>query len=406
VGVFINQTLQFIPTAEGRFLPNNTATTTQQTLAVNGGVIANSLAPRLLTGSYEYQLSDHLGNLRVACQCSATTGETVLTQENHYDPWGVNLSDIELVSEKTSDWWQFNAQSEKNFYPDGSYDYETDFRPYDEVLGRFRSVDPMSHTLTGISGYQFGYNNPVSFNDPHGDIPIALITAGIGAIAGGIAGYNIARSNGASQNQAAGAAFGGAILGAAIGYGLGSINYGGIFGGVEKGATIASNSLRPNPSMFLASIGKTILQDAEFTSPIIRPKVFPAFSTLWTNYPHDLNGEHQHPSSDSYAKNQCAIRVGSCLMLSGVKMNSYPLSNKTSEGYPRSSKGLADWLWKEYGKPEIISQPDFQSKHWNKTGIMYIAPPVGGIGHIDLFNKGATGSGYYAGSEIWFWNIK
>ena len=100
VGVFINQTLQFIPTAEGRFLPNNTA------------IVPPSGARGL--GSYEYQLSDHLGNLRSACQCNDSTGTVKLTQENHYDPWGVNLADIELVSEKTSDWWQFSGK-EKDF---------------------------------------------------------------------------------------------------------------------------------------------------------------------------------------------------------------------------------------------------------------------------------------------------
>ena len=74
------------------------------------------------------------------------------------------------------DLWQFNAQSEKNFYPDGSYDYETDFRPYDEVLGRFRSVDLLSDEFTGINGYQFGYNNPINFNDPTGLLSMRVVT--------------------------------------------------------------------------------------------------------------------------------------------------------------------------------------------------------------------------------------
>jgi RHS repeat-associated protein len=172
VGVFINQTLQFIPTAEGRFLPNNTATTTQQTLAVNGGVIANSLAPRLLTGSYEYQLSDHLGNLRVACQCNATTGETVLTQENHYDPWGVNLSDIELVSEKTSDWWQFSGK-EKDFL---AYT-EFRFRHYDPAIGRFLSIDPLADEFTFMNPFNYADNNPATFMDLYGLQAVAPASA-------------------------------------------------------------------------------------------------------------------------------------------------------------------------------------------------------------------------------------
>jgi hypothetical protein len=132
---------------------------------------------------------------------------------------------------------------------------------------------------------------------------------------------------------------------------------------------------------------------------------FPSFSTLWSNYPADVNGAHAHPSSDPYP-NQCAIRVGDAFMKSGIDMSSYPKVNKTSDGYPRSSKGLADWTWQNFGKPKIMSQDAFEENYSNSTGLMYIAPPPGGVGHIDLFNAGSTGSGYYLGSEIWFWPIK
>ena len=134
-------------------------------------------------------------------------------------------------------------------------------------------------------------------------------------------------------------------------------------------------------------------------------KKFPSFSTLRNNYPPDVNGSHAHPSKDPYP-NQCAIRVGDAFMKSGIDMSSYPKVNKTSDGYPRSSKGLADWTWQNFGKPKIMSQDVFERDYKNSTGLMYIAPPPGGVGHIDLFNAGFTGSGYYLGSEIWFWPIK
>lgn len=132
---------------------------------------------------------------------------------------------------------------------------------------------------------------------------------------------------------------------------------------------------------------------------------FPSFSTLWGNYPPDVNGAHAHPSTDPYP-NQCAIRVSDAFMKSGIDMSSYPKVNKTSDGYARSSKGLADWTWQNFGKPKIMSQEAFEKNYSNSTGLMYIAPPPGGVGHIDLFNAGSTGSGYYLGSEIWFWPIK
>jgi RHS repeat-associated protein len=132
----------------------------------------------------------------------------------------------------------------------------------------------------------------------------------------------------------------------------------------------------------------------------------PSFGTLWSNYPMDVNGVHQHPSSDVYALNQCAIRLSYDLINSGVDMSSYPVVNKTSEGYARSAKGLADWLWNSYEAPVRVTQANFESRYGNSTGIIYLSPPQGGIPHIDLYNGGATGSGYYLANEVWFWGIK
>jgi hypothetical protein len=134
-------------------------------------------------------------------------------------------------------------------------------------------------------------------------------------------------------------------------------------------------------------------------------KEFPSFETLWNNYPQSVNGSPAHPSTDNYP-NQCAIRLGYCLQNAGVDMSNYNTGPLTTDGYPRGSKSLADWIWKEFGRPLILTQADFKSAYWSQTGIIYISPYSGGIGHIDLFNSGTTGSGYYLGEEIWFWIIK
>ncbi|MFV0377408.1 MAG: T6SS effector amidase Tae4 family protein [Mangrovibacterium sp.] len=102
---------------------------------------------------------------------------------------------------------------------------------------------------------------------------------------------------------------------------------------------------------------------------------FPSFSELWENYQNDVNGVHQHPSSDPYP-NQCAIRLGSCLQKSGVDMSNYKTGPMTSEGYPRGAKSLADWLWSNYGRPKIITQTLFQSQHWDQTGSKHSLNPV------------------------------
>ncbi len=137
---------------------------------------------------------------------------------------------------------------------------------------------------------------------------------------------------------------------------------------------------------------------------------FPSFSKLLKNYPHDqiINGKrvHAHPSKDDY-KNQCAIRLGYAMQKSGISLKSYPIFNKTTEGYPRSSKGLADWIWKKFGRPIIYNDIEqfVNSESLNK-GIMFELAAPGGISHIDLWNKGDTGSGFYQAEKIWFWEIK
>ena len=113
------------------------------------------------------------------------------------------------------------------------------------------------------------------------------------------------------------------------------------------------------------------------------------------------------PSSDSYAVNQCAIRVSSAMQKTGIDIkNLYPKGNQTSEGYDRSSKGLADWIWKNYGKPKQMSLSDFANNSINLKGIFYELPKEGGIGHIDIIDQGKVGSGFYDAKEIWFWPME
>ena len=88
----------------------------------------------------------------------------VITQEHHYYPFGMNLSGIERQGDLM---YQFNGMVEKE-QAFGLELYETPFRSYDAQLGRFWQVEPLADIYCGISMYQFGYNNPVSFNDPTG----------------------------------------------------------------------------------------------------------------------------------------------------------------------------------------------------------------------------------------------
>ncbi|AFM02660.1 RHS repeat-associated core domain protein [Bernardetia litoralis DSM 6794] len=88
----------------------------------------------------------------------------VITQEHHYYPFGMNMSGIERDGELK---YQFNGMVEKE-EAFGLELYETPFRSYDAQLGRFWQVEPLADEYHGVSMYQFGYNNPISHNDPTG----------------------------------------------------------------------------------------------------------------------------------------------------------------------------------------------------------------------------------------------
>ena len=92
---------------------------------------------------------------------------TLIAQETHYDPWGLELVGIGATGHNR---FTFNAQSEKQAdLADGKgYFYETDYRAYDAQLGRFHGYDLLASKYGAISPYQFAFNNPVRFNDPTG----------------------------------------------------------------------------------------------------------------------------------------------------------------------------------------------------------------------------------------------
>ncbi|MPR31925.1 RHS repeat-associated core domain-containing protein [Salmonirosea aquatica] len=120
-------------------------------------------------------MTDNLDNLRTACRSGEkldSLGNVVallpgddlrnLVQENAYDPWGLNLPDLER-SAVLPDWWQFSMK-ERDYR---AYD-EFEFRHYDAAIGRFMSIDPLFQQFRGISPFNYADNNPSTFIDLYG----------------------------------------------------------------------------------------------------------------------------------------------------------------------------------------------------------------------------------------------
>ncbi|MCP4488106.1 MAG: hypothetical protein GY820_12420 [Gammaproteobacteria bacterium] len=92
-------------------------------------------------------------------------GKTNVVQADDYYPFGLAFNSF-TRSYSSPQNFKFNGGSELN---EITGNYETFYRNYDPVLGRFNSVDIKSELYASQTPYQFAGNNPIFFNDPLGD---------------------------------------------------------------------------------------------------------------------------------------------------------------------------------------------------------------------------------------------
>ncbi len=138
--VYIDGTLSYILTPEGRALPEG-----------------NSF-------KYEYNLKDHLGNTRVVFDQDGT-----VLQDNSYYPFGMKFEGLSYENTATSSLnkYLYNGKEMQDDFGLEWYDYGARF--YDPVLGRFHTPDRFSEKYLNQSQYQYGLNNPLKFIDINGD---------------------------------------------------------------------------------------------------------------------------------------------------------------------------------------------------------------------------------------------
>jgi RHS repeat-associated protein len=151
--VYENLQIQYIQTAEGRiaYFYNNAAQ------------ITKTVTPPIVTARFEYFLTDHLGNTRVVFTKGAT-GAAETVQEDHYYPFGLQLSGQGYTNTTLLNKYLFNGKEKQD--QTGMYDYG--FRQLDPVLGRWFCVDRMAEKHPGESPYSYAGNDPVNQIDVMG----------------------------------------------------------------------------------------------------------------------------------------------------------------------------------------------------------------------------------------------
>ncbi|WP_158642992.1 DUF6443 domain-containing protein [Mucilaginibacter ginsenosidivorax] len=138
--VYYNNNIAFIETSEGRAVPN-------------GGAY-----------SYQYNLTDHLGNVRSSFDKDPSTQQVRQIQEDDYYTFGLRkLPGVYDFSNGNR-----NLYNGKELQNDLTNQDDFGWRFYDPVIGRWNAADQLAENDAAVSPYNYVSNNPVNRIDPDG----------------------------------------------------------------------------------------------------------------------------------------------------------------------------------------------------------------------------------------------
>lgn len=134
-----NEAISFIQTEEGRAVPNGSS------------------------WSYTYNLSDHLGNVRLSFDKDPSAGTARRIQEDEYYSFGLRTPGGYNFSNNNR--YFYNG---KEIQTDLTSQYDYGARFYDPVIARWTSADPLAEKFINHTNYAYVANNPIALIDPDG----------------------------------------------------------------------------------------------------------------------------------------------------------------------------------------------------------------------------------------------
>jgi len=130
---------------------------------------AGRLVPDNALWQYEYNLTDHLGNVR-AVFAVTQQGTAELRQKTDYYPFGMVMNQSPHTGSSPQNKFLYNGKELRDDVIAGQkldwYDYGA--RMYDAAVGRWHVVDPLAEKYAGMNPYNYCVNNPIMFVDPDG----------------------------------------------------------------------------------------------------------------------------------------------------------------------------------------------------------------------------------------------
>jgi RHS repeat-associated protein len=145
------------------------------TIGIGSFVLDHSHARGL--GTREYELKDHLGNVRVVVSDKKMSDivsglpedfrAEVLTMRDHY-AFGMDLPGA-VFTGSSGYRYGFNGMERDDEVKGSGMSYDFGARVYDPRVGRWWSCDPKEKKYPSISGYVFVANTPIMAIDPNGE---------------------------------------------------------------------------------------------------------------------------------------------------------------------------------------------------------------------------------------------